>query len=161
MPQGPMLKHIASTLLLAGQFAPFYSRACTNCDYAISVTIEDYEFGRAGYQVTCKGESLPEDFACALVFNFDPPVSDGIASVSGGEYDLIRGITLRLDGTLYTAVFDPPLKKENGFSGVEKHAGILAKVDGDYLLVRWPNEEEAKAKIIGREKINPNRPQHA
>lgn len=142
-----MLKHIALALLFAGQFIPLPS-------------IEDYEFGNAGHKVECKGESQP-DFACALVFNFDPPVSDGSASVSGGEYDLIRGITLRLDGTLYTAVFDPPLKKENGFSGVEKHAGILAKVDGDYLLVRWPNEEEAKAKIIGREKINPNRPQRA
>jgi len=153
-----MLKQTALTLLLAAQFVPFCSRACANSDYAISVTIEDYEFGRAGYQVTCKGESLPEDFACALVFNLDPPVPDGIASVSGGEYDLIRGIALRLDGTLYTAVFDPPLKKENGFSGVEKHAGILAKVDGDYLLVRWPNGKEARAKIMGRERINPNRP---
>src|SRR5947208_15305490 len=68
-------------------------------------TIEDYEFGNAGHKVECKGESQP-DFACALVFNFDPPVPDGIASVSGSEYDLIRGIMLRLDGTLYTTVFD-------------------------------------------------------
>src|SRR5207245_3006295 len=45
-------------------------------------TIEDYEFGNAGHKVECKGESQP-DFACALVFNFDPPVPDGIASVSG------------------------------------------------------------------------------
>src|SRR5437016_8592322 len=28
-------------------------------------------------------------------------------------------------------------------------------------VVRWPNGKEAKAKIIRREKINPNRPQHA
>ncbi len=92
------------------------------------------------------------------MFNFDPPVPDGIANVSGSEYDLIRGIMLRLDGTLYTSVFDPPLKKENGFSDLEKDAGILARVNGDYLLVR--NGKEAKAKIIWREKINPNRPQH-
>jgi hypothetical protein len=108
-----------------------------------------------------RGNPCQEDFACAFVLNFDPPVPDGIASVSGGEYDLIRGITLMLDGTLYTVVFDPPLKKENGVSGVEKHAGIVAKVDGEYLLVRWPSGREAKAKIIGREKINPNRPQRA
>ena len=155
-----MLKHIALTLLLAWQFAPFYSRASTYPDYAISVTIEDYEFGRAARD-PCEGKPVPEDFACALVFNFDPPVPDGIASLSGGEYDLIHGITLRLDGTLYTGVFDPPLKKENGFPGVENHAGIPAKIDGEYLLVRWPNGKEAKAKIIGREKINPNRPQRA
>jgi len=142
-----MLKHIALALLFAGQLIPL-------------PTIEDYEFGNAGHKVECKGESQP-DFACALVFNFDPPVPDGIASVSGSEYDLIRGIMLRLDGTLYTTVFDPPLKKENGFSGLEKGTGILARVNGDYLLVRWPNGKEAKAKIIRREKINPNRPQHA
>ena len=139
-----MLKHIALALLFAGQLIPL-------------PTIEDYEFGNAGHKVECKKESQP-DFACALVFNFDPPVPDGIASVSGSEYDLIRGIMLRLDGTLYTTVFDPPLKKENGFSGLEKGTGILARVNGDYLLVRWPNGKEAKAKIIRREKINPNRP---
>ena len=133
----PMLKHIALALLFAGQLIPL-------------PTIEDYEFGNAGHKVECKGESQP-DFACALVFNFDPLVPDGIASVSGSEYDLIRGIMLRLDGTLYTTVFDPPLKKENGFSGLEKGTGILARVNGDYLLVRWPNGKEAKAKIIRRE----------
>jgi len=69
MPQGPMLKHIASTLLLAGQFAPFYSRACTNCDYAISVTIEDYEFGRA-FKDPCEGKPVPEDFALRLSVQF-------------------------------------------------------------------------------------------
>jgi len=131
-----MLKHIALALLFAEQLIPL-------------PTIEDYEFGNAGHKVECKGESQP-DFACALVFNFDPPVPDGIASVSGSEYDLIRGIMLRLDGTLYTTVFDPPLKKENGFSGLEKGTGILARVNGDYLLVRWPNGKEAKAKIIRR-----------
>src|SRR5437899_7360988 len=139
-----MLKHIALGLLFAEQLIPL-------------PTIEDYEFGNAGHKVECKGKSQP-DLACALVFNVDPPVPDGIASVSGSEYDLIRGIMLRLDGTLYTTVFDPPLKKKNGFFGLEKGTGILARVNGDYLLVRWPNGKEAKAKIIRREKINPNRP---
>jgi hypothetical protein len=158
--QGPTLKHIALTLILAVLFAPLYSRARTNPDYDISVTIEDYEFGRA-FKDPCEGKPMPEDFACAFVLNFDPPVPDDIASVSGGEYDLIRGITLMLDGTLYTVVFDPALKKENGFSGVAKHAGVAAKVDGDYLLIRWPGGKEAEAKITGREKINLHRPQRA
>ena len=72
-----MLKHIALALLFAEQLIPL-------------PTIEDYEFGNAGHKVECEGESQP-DFACALVFNFDPPVPDGIASVFGSEYDLIRG----------------------------------------------------------------------
>src|SRR5436309_11829114 len=100
-----MLKHIVPALLFAEQLIPL-------------PTIEDYEFGNAGHKVECKGES-PPDFACALVFNFDTLVPDGIASVSGSEYDLIRGIMLSIDGTLYTNVFDLPLKKENGFSGLK------------------------------------------
>ena len=66
-----MLKHIALALLFAEQLIP-------------PPTIEDYEFGNAGHKVECKRESQP-DFACALVSNFDPPVPDGIASVSGSE----------------------------------------------------------------------------
>src|SRR5438132_7931635 len=101
-----MLKHIALALLFAEQLIPL-------------PTIEDYEFGNAGHKVECKGESQP-DFSCALVFNFDPPVPDCIASVSGSEYDLIRCIMMRLDDTLYTTVFDLTIKKENGISGLEK-----------------------------------------
>ena len=36
-----------------------------------------------------------------------------------------------------------------------------ARVDGDALFVEWPDGKEAKAKIIRREKINPNQPQPA
>jgi hypothetical protein len=71
MSQKSMLKDIALTLLLAGLFAPLYARNSTNSDHAISVTIEDYEFGRA-FKDPCEGKPEPEDFACALVFNFDP-----------------------------------------------------------------------------------------
>jgi hypothetical protein len=70
-----MLKHIALALLFAGQFIPLPS-------------IEDYEFGNAATKSNVRGNPNL-DFACALVFNFDPPVLDGIASVSGSEYDLI------------------------------------------------------------------------
>ena len=142
-----MLKHIALALLLAGQSEQFY-------------TLEDYEIGRAS-KVTCKGEPLPEDFACALVFNLDPPVPDGIASISGGEYDLIRGITLILDGSLYTAVYDPPLRRENGLSSLRRNARIPARVDGDYLLVLSLDGKQARAKIVRRENLNHNRPQPA
>jgi hypothetical protein len=46
-----------------------------------------------------------------------------------------------LDGTLYRAVYDPPLKRENGFSVVrmECNPGILARIEGDYLLVSIAN----------------------
>ncbi len=149
-----MLKDIALALLFL---------ACQLGRSPRLYTLEEYENCRAlkVTKVTCEGEALAEGFSCAILSNFDPPLPDGIAAVSGGQYDLIRGITLILDGTLYTTVFDPPLKKENGFSGLEKGAGILARVDGDYLWIRLPNGKEAKAKIARRETMNPNRPQPA
>lgn len=66
-----------------------------------------------------------------------------------------------LDGTLYTAVYDSPLRGDNKFFVLERGVGVPARVVGDDLIVRWPDGKEAKAKIIRREKINPNRPQPA
>jgi hypothetical protein len=100
----------------------------------------------------------------------DTPV-DGIdiASVVGGESNspeirfapVIREVSLVLDGTLYTAVYDPPLKRDAKFSGLGKNVGIPARVDHDALFIKWPDGKEAKAKIIRREHINPNQPQPA
>ena len=66
-----------------------------------------------------------------------------------------------LGGTLYTAVYDPPLKRDDTFSVLERGVGVPARVVGNALFVRWPDGKEAKARIIRREKINPNRPQPA
>jgi len=63
-----------------------------------------------------------------------------------------------LDGTLYTAVYDPPLKRGRSFSVLERGVGVPARVVGDGLFVRWPDGKEAKAKIIRREKIRANLP---
>jgi hypothetical protein len=74
---------------------------------------------------------------------------------------VIREVSLILDGTLYTAVCDPPLKRDKKLSGLRSHDGIPARVYGDALFVKWSDGKEAKAKIIRREKINPNQPQPA
>ena len=121
-------------------------------------------------EVKCTTE-VPKDFGCAIFFDVDPPIHDGIdiASVVGGQDNfpqpppspVIREFSLILDGTLYTAVYDPPLKHDEKFSGLRRHVGIPARVDGDALFVKWPDGKEAKAKIIRREKINPNQPQPA
>jgi hypothetical protein len=122
--------------------------------------------------IACKGV-VPQDFACAILFDVDPPLPlDGIdiASVVGGESNVvrtpppapvIREVSLILDGTLYTAVYDPPLKRDDTFSGLRRNVGIPARVDGDNLFVKWPDGKEAKAKITRREKIDPNRSQPA
>jgi len=157
-----MLKHKAFTLFLLGL-------ALAQQQYQIEVHLDDDGLF-PGPKVKCMGE-VPKDFACAILFNVDPPLpkSIHIISIVGGESNfphtppppVIREVSLMLDGTLYTAVYDPPLKGDDKFFGLEKGLGVPARVVGDDLFVRWPDGNEAKAKIIRREKINPNRPQPA
>jgi len=71
---------------------------------------------------------------------------------------VIREVSLILDGTLYTAVYDPPLKRGEKFTGLRRNAGIPARVDGDALSVKWPDGKEVKAKIIRRERSIPSAP---
>ena len=157
-----MLKQTAFALLLLGL-------AFAQKEYQIEVHLDDDGL-LPGSKVKCVGE-VPQDFACAIFFNVDPPLHTPIhiTSVVGGEGNLPRippppvivEISLMLDGTLYTAVYDPPLKRDDKFSVLERGVGIPARIVGDGLIVRWPDGKEAKAKIIRREKINPNRPQPA
>ena len=153
-----MLKQTALLFLMLGRV---FSQT-----YSVEVHLDDIR----GTEVKCTTE-VPKDFACAIFFDVEPPLHDGIdiASVFGGEGNLpqtppapvIREVSLILDGTLYTAVYDPPLKRDEKFSGLRRNVGIPARVDGDALFVKWPDGKEAKAKIIRREKINPNQPQPA
>ena len=153
-----MLKQTALLFLLLGMA---FSQT-----YPVEVHLDDIR----GTEVKCTTE-VPKDFACAIFFDVDPPIHDGIdiASVVGGESNfsqtppapVIREVSLILDGTLYTAVYDPPLKRDEKFSGLRRNVGIPARVDGDALFVKWPDGKEVKAKIIRREKINPNQPQPA
>ena len=153
-----MLKQTALLLLLLG--------SAFSQTYPVEVHLDDIK----GPAVKCTTE-VPKDFVCAIFFGVDPPIHDGIdiASVVGGECNclqtlpapVIREVFLILDGTLYTAVYDPPLNRGVGFSGLRRSVGIPARVDGDALFVQWPNGKEGKAKIIRRERINPNQPQPA
>jgi len=58
---------------------------------------------------------VPHGFSCAILYKVDPPVPEGVASIVGGDYEAIRGITMILNQTFYTAVFDPPLKPDDKF----------------------------------------------
>jgi len=157
-----MLKHTAFALFLLGL-------AFAQKKYAIEVHLDDDGL-LPGPKVKCVGE-VPQDFVCAILFKIDPPVPAPIhiTSVVGGEGNLlrtppptvIRQISLMLDGTLYTAVYEPPLQRDDTFSVLETGMGVPARVEGDGLLVRWPDGKEVTAKIIRREKINPNRLQPA
>jgi hypothetical protein len=150
-----MLKHAPLFLLLLGSA---FSQT------AVEVHLDDIK----GPGVKCTTD-VPEGFACAIFFAVDPPIHDGIdiANVVGGNSayarraPVIREVSLVLDGTLYTAVYDPPLNRDVKFSGLRRNVGIPARIDGDALFIKWPDGKEAKAKIIRREHINPNQPQPA
>ena len=152
-----MLKHTPFLLLLLGSV---FSQT-----YSVEVQLDDIKRPA----VKCTTE-VPEAFACAMLVYVDPPMEGiDIASVVGGEGNspetrfppVIREVSLILDGTLYTAVYDPPLKRDAKFSGLRRNAGVPARVDRDALFIKWPDGKEAKAKIIRRAHINPNQPQPA
>jgi hypothetical protein len=108
-------------------------------------------------KVKCLSE-VPKDFACAILFDFDsPPIKPPLFVL------VIREVDLILDGTLYAAVYDPPLEAGDNrpVGNIWRNMGVPARVVGDDLFVIWLDGKETKAKIIRREKINPNRPQPA
>jgi len=75
-----MLKQTALLFLMLGRV---FSQT-----YSVEVHLDDIR----GREVKCTTE-VPKDFACAIFFDVDPPIRDGIdiASVVGG-----RAISLRL-----------------------------------------------------------------
>jgi len=159
---GSMLKHTSLAILLLG--------LAFSQTYTIERHLDDTGF-LPGSKVKCIRE-VPKDFACAIFFDVDPPLPEegiDIASVVTGKSvfvripapAVVRGISVILDGTFYTAVYDPPLKRDDKFSRLGRNVGIPTQVSGDDLFVIWPDGTEAKGKIVWREKINPNRPQPA
>src|SRR5215472_6286716 len=144
-----MLKHTVLAFLLLGL-------AFAQREYPIEVHLDDDGL-LPGSKVKCMSE-VPESFVCAIFLDVDPPLHDGIdiVSVIGGESNLphtppppvIREISLMLNGTIFTAVYDPPLKRDEKISGLRRNVGIPARIDGDDLFVKWPDGKEVKAKII-------------
>ncbi len=108
--------------------------------------------------IKCKGQ-VPETFGCAILYDVDFPSSGNmIAGVVGG---VVHQLSLILDSTMFTVVYDPPLKRDDKFSGLTRNVRVPARVDGDDLIVQWPDGTQAKGRIVRREKLNPNRPQPA
>jgi hypothetical protein len=142
-----MFKAIALVFLLAWQLEPL----CM------------IQNGRAdnSSNISSQRETVSSGFTRAIVFNLDLPLPDGIRSVVGGDYAVVRGVALILNGTLYTAVFDPPLEQNDRSSTLSRDQRISARVEGNHLWLRLPNGKECRAKIIRRESLRPNQPQPA
>jgi len=58
-------------------------------------------------------------------------------------------------------MYNPPLKRDDTFSGLRRNVRVPARVDGDDLIVQWPGGTQTKERIIRREKIDPELPQAA
>lgn len=74
---------------------------------------------------------------------------------------LVHQISVILNGTMYTVVYDPPLKRDDKFSSLRRYVRIPARIDGDSLIIQWSDKTKTKGRIVGREKIEPDRPRPA
>jgi hypothetical protein len=102
---------------------------------------------------------LPDGFGCGILFDLDLPESGNMnLSVVGG---VVHQISVILHGTMYTVVYDPPLKRDDKFSSLRRYGRIPARIDGDHLTIQWPDKTKAKGRIVRREKIEPQRPRPA
>jgi hypothetical protein len=98
---------------------------------------------------------VPKGFSCGILFDLDLPESGNMnLSVVGG---VVHQISVILNGTMYTVVYDPPLKRDDTFSSLRRYSRIPARIDGDHLTIQWPDKTEAKGRIARREKIEPER----
>ena len=99
---------------------------------------------------------VPEGLACGILFDLDLPESGNMnLTVVGG---VVHQISVILNGTMYTVVYDPPLKRGDKFSNLRRYGRIPARIDGDYLIIQWPDGTKANGRIVCREKIEPERP---
>src|SRR5215467_15239840 len=102
---------------------------------------------------------VPEGFGCGILFDLDLPESGDLNfSVVGG---VVHQISVILNGTVYTVVYDPPLKRDDKFYRLRRFVRIPARIDGDSLIILWPDKTQARGKIVRREKVDPERPRPA
>jgi hypothetical protein len=141
-----MLKLFALAILLGGS-------VLTQTRAPVELRLEQLD------EIRVRACQVPEGFRCGILFAVDLPDSGNmIASIVGG---VVRQISLIIGGTIYTVVYDPPLKRDDKFSGLRRWVRVPVRIDGDDLTVQWPDKTEAKGRIVRREKIEPELPQPA
>jgi hypothetical protein len=103
-----MLKQLGFVILLSGSaFAEIYAPV---------VQLDEIR------KIECK---VPEGFGCGILVDLDLPDSGNmIASVVGG---VVRQISVILDGTMYTVVYAPPLKRDDKFSRLRRYVCVPAR----------------------------------
>jgi hypothetical protein len=106
----------------------------------------------------CK-DPVPGNFGCAILFDVDFPSSGNM--IAGAVGGFVHQISLILHSTMYTVMYNPPLKRDDTFSGLRRNIRVPARFDGDDLIVQWPDGTQTKGRIIRREKIDPELAQAA
>jgi len=102
---------------------------------------------------------VPEGFGCGILFDLDLPESGAMnLSVVGG---VVHQISVILNGTMYTVVYDPPLKRDDKFFCLKRFVRIPARIDDDFLSIQWTDKTRARGRIVRREKIEPQGPRPA
>jgi len=138
-----MLKQFALAILLSGS-------AFAQTHASVEVQLDEIRGRRC---------EVPEGFGCGTLFDLDLPESgDMNLSVVGG---VVHQISVILNGTMYTVVYDSPLKRDDKFSSLRRYSRIPARNDGDHLTIQWPDKTEAKGRLVRREKVGPERPRPA
>jgi hypothetical protein len=74
---------------------------------------------------------------------------------------VVHQISVILNGTMYTVVYAPPIKRDDKFSSLRRYSRIPARIDGDHLTIQWPDKTKAIGRIVRHEKIEPQRPRPA
>jgi hypothetical protein len=141
-----MLRQFTLAVLLSG---PAFAQTHTP-PVASSVQLDEIR------AIKCVG---PEGFRCGILVDlYLPAYGDMIASVVGGE---IHQISVIIGESMYTVVYDPPLKRDEKFSGLRRYSRVPARIDGHDLTIQWPDKTKSKGRIVGREKIRPELAQPA
>jgi hypothetical protein len=144
-----MLRQFALAVLLSGSAL---SQAHAPAEYQLQ-QLDQFD------EVRGRKCEVPEAFGCGILFDLDLPESGEFnLSVVGG---VVHQISVILNDTMYTVVYDPPLKRDDKFSRLRRFVRIPARIDGDFLTIQWRDTTKARGRIVRREKIEPERPRPA
>jgi|SRR5215471_14281065 len=102
---------------------------------------------------------VPEGFGCGILFDLDLPESGNMnLSVVGG---VVQQISVILNGTMYTVVYDPQLRRDEKFFRLKSFVRIPARIDGDFLIIQWTDQTRARRRVVCHQKIQPQGPRPA
>ena len=115
---------------------------------------EPYSYSQQLDEIRVRKCEVPEGFSCGILFDLDLPESGNLnLSVVGG---VVHQISVILNGTMYTVVYAPPIKRDDKFSSLRRYSRIPARIDGDHLTIQWPDKTKRKEESFAAKRSNRN-----